>query len=320
MYLDDLDGVLRGGVSTLSAEMRRRQAGFVWGLQRADGGFAGRLGSSDLYYTDFALRVLTLAGPDEAALGALEREALARTAEFVRRAGAMPRDVVECFSALNAARMLARWGVEAGGGLREGAAESLGAARLASGGFARPGGGAARGGGEASAYHTFLAALCYEMLEEEFPESAGAVAAIAALKRGDGGYADLASGAAGQTNASAAAIALLTMRGALSAPDREVVAFLLARQGADGGFAACDGAPESDLLSTFTALVSLFAMDGMARVDLGGAVRFAGRLAGSEGGFRATNTDLETDIEYTFYGLGALAVVRVYVELIKTFS
>lgn len=307
MYLDDLDRVLRGGVSTLSDEMRRRQARFVLALQREDGGFAGRLGASDLYYTDFALRVLTLAGPE------MEHGARERLAGHVSRAGAAPRGVVECFSALNAVRMLAEMGVKLGG-VREAARGALAAHRLARGGFARPGGDCV------SAYHTFLAALCYEMLEEDFPESDGAVEAIAALKRADGGYADLASGAEGQTNASAAAIAFLTMRGALTAPDREAVAFLLAMQAEGGGFQACAGVPESDLLSTFTALVTLFALDGLKDVKLGEAVRFIGRLAGGAGGFRATPSDSESDLEYAFYGLGALGIVRVYVELMKSFS
>ena len=308
MYLDDLDRVLCGGVSTLSEALRWRQGRFVWALQREDGGFAGRLGASDLYYTDFALRVLTLAAPEP------EPAALERLAGFVHRTGAAPRGVVECFSLLNAARMLTGLGVDAGGGVRESALSALATHRLARGGFARP------GGGEPSAYHTFLASLCYEMLEEDFPESGGAVEALAALKRPDGGYADLASGAAGQTNASAAAIAFLTMRGALNAPDRDAVEFLLAMQAADGGFTACAGSPESDLLSTFTALVTLFALDGLQRVNLGAAVRFIGPLAGAEGGFRATPSDPETDLEYTFYGLGALGIIRVYVELMKSFS
>lgn len=106
----------------------------------------------------------------------------------------------------------------------------------------------------------------------------------------------------------------------LSRIDRDAVEFLLAMQAADGGFTACAGSPESDLLSTFTALVTLFALDGLQRVNLGAAVRFIGPLAGAEGGFRATPSDPETDLEYTFYGLGALGIIRVYVELMKSFS
>ena len=245
----------------------------------------------------------------------VEREALAPAAEFVARAGIAPRDVIDCFCALNAARMLGRMGL-AVPGVPEPAAAVLATRRLARGGFARHGG-AAEG---ASAYHTFLAALCYEMLGQAFPDSTEAGAAVSGLKRMGGGFADLRSGAEGQTSATAAAIAYLTLSGAITTPDAAAVEFLCAMQAPDGGFRVCAAAPESDLLSTFTALVTLFALDGLRRVNLGGAMRFVGRLADETGGFRASLSDTEPDIEYTYYGLGALALVRVYVELLKALA
>jgi len=75
-----------------------------------------------------------------------------------------------------------------------------------------------------------------------------------------------------------------------------------------------------DLLSTFTALVTLFALDGLKRIDLKGVVTFASSLAVAAGGFRATPLDPAPDLEYTYYGLGALALVRVYIALMKSFA
>lgn len=325
MYLDDLDALLRAGASTLSGELRERQRRFVLARRQADGGFGGRRGASDLYYTDFALRVLTVAdaggadGADAggAATAVAEALGLGPVAAFAARAGQAPRDVVECFNVLNIARMLGRMDANAPNApdVKSAAATRLKLAQGARGGYARQ-----PGGMETSAYHTFLGALACEMLEAPFPEPEKAVAEIEKLKRPDGGYADLASGAEGQTNASAAAIAFLVMQGAMTSPDAAAVDFLLGMQAPEGGFKACADAPESDLLSTFTALVTLFALDGMKRVDLGAAVRWIGRLAGEEGGFRAALSDDEPDIEYTYYGLGALALVRAYVGLLKSFN
>lgn len=312
MYLDDLDNLLRAGASALSESLRERQQLFLQTRQKPDGGFPGRLGAADLYYTDFALRVSLLAGASPA-----EGGRLAKINAFL--AGRAPRDVVECFSLLNASRLLARIFPAPGTGeltnLKseminpQSIRSVLASRRLGAGGFARP------GGRETSAYHTFLAALCYEMMAEPFPDPAPAVAAVAALRRPGGGYADLASGTAGETNATAAAIAFLTMTGALTSPEPETVSFLCSMQAPDGGFRASADAPESDLLSTFTALVTLFALDGLQMVDLTAAVRLTGRLAVEGGGFRASLSDTESDLEYTYYGLGVLALARAYVEI-----
>ena len=61
--------VLRSGMAGLSAAFVDSQVRFVAGCQQPDGGFRGRQGGSDLYYTDFALRTLALLLPDHAAFG-----------------------------------------------------------------------------------------------------------------------------------------------------------------------------------------------------------------------------------------------------------
>jgi len=54
-YLDMLDELLHPGIARLSARFVATQLGFVAGCQQPDGGFGGRRGGSDRYYTDFAL-------------------------------------------------------------------------------------------------------------------------------------------------------------------------------------------------------------------------------------------------------------------------
>lgn len=66
-YLDMLDELLRPGIAGLGRRFVDLQIGFVAGGQQSDGGFAGRQGRSDLYYTDFALRTLAWLAPEHAA-------------------------------------------------------------------------------------------------------------------------------------------------------------------------------------------------------------------------------------------------------------
>ena len=89
--------------------------------------------------------------------------------------------------------------------------------------------------------------------------------------------------------------------------------FISRMQSPQGGLLAQPSAPEADLLSTFTGILSMFGLNALDRLDLPGVTRFAGHLAHPRGGFRACLSDDEPDIEYTYYGLAALAVLRVYV-------
>ena len=76
-YLGNLTFRLTAGATRLPDEFRRRHAAYLAASQRGDGGFAGRQGGSDLYYTGFALRGLTL-------LGALTEQAAGRAATFLQ--------------------------------------------------------------------------------------------------------------------------------------------------------------------------------------------------------------------------------------------
>jgi hypothetical protein len=58
-YLLRLGRRLSSGLGKLPAEARARHQAFVLSRQNADGGFSGREGGSDLYYTGFGLRGLS---------------------------------------------------------------------------------------------------------------------------------------------------------------------------------------------------------------------------------------------------------------------
>ena len=77
-YLANLTLRLTAAVAGLPEDVRTRHAAYLAGAQNDDGGFAGRKGSSDLYYTSFGLRALAM-------LGTLDDPTAVRAAEFLRR-------------------------------------------------------------------------------------------------------------------------------------------------------------------------------------------------------------------------------------------
>src|SRR3954466_6741291 len=103
-YLQRLTGRLIDGADRLPPDFRRRHGEWVGGRQNPDGGFSGREGGSDLYYTGFALRGL-------AVLDALQPEVRERTAGFLRKSLAGQAGCVDFYSLLYAALL-----VQAGGG------------------------------------------------------------------------------------------------------------------------------------------------------------------------------------------------------------
>jgi len=61
-YLERLTLRLTIGAAQLPSDVQQRHAEYVLSQQRSDGGWAGREGDSDLYYTSFALRSLVIFG------------------------------------------------------------------------------------------------------------------------------------------------------------------------------------------------------------------------------------------------------------------
>jgi len=73
-YLARLTVELAARIGALPAETRTRHSAWLCSAQQADGGFAGRSGQSDVYYTSFGLRAMLLLGVlDEARAQAAAR-------------------------------------------------------------------------------------------------------------------------------------------------------------------------------------------------------------------------------------------------------
>lgn len=306
-YLLRLTARLMAGLGGLPQEQRQKHAAYILSQQQADGGFPGREGGSDLYYTSFALRSL-------AALGELTPEVCTRAADFLRDRMSGSAQVVDFFSLI-----LSHHLVYFGGGpnlfdsvssdWRERIAALLERFRAADGGYARH-----PGGPHGSTYTSFLVVLTLQLLDQPIPQAARLVDFVRSRRRADGGYAEFAVARRGQTNLTAAAIALLQMLDALDDDAREAaIQYLLAMAApGEGGLMAHARIPFPDLLSTFTGTWTLDQLGAADQLDWMGHRRFLQLCEQPQGGFRGAALDEQADVEYTFYGLGTLALANIW--------
>ena len=98
-YLALLDSLLLEGIGLLGQPFLLRQTDTVVETQTSEGGFTGRRGGSDLYYTDFAVRTLTLIAPDHPALSKVR-------SYLTRFVDAPPDNLIDRFCFLNLHRNL----------------------------------------------------------------------------------------------------------------------------------------------------------------------------------------------------------------------
>ncbi len=306
-YLPRLTARLADGVAHLPVEVRARHVAYLFAAQNADGGFSGREGGSDLYYTGFALRSL-------AVLDALTPTISHRAGHFLRGCLIQQASVIDFFSLLYACLL-----VQSSGGpdvlgdspadWPDRVAQTLESFRTSDGGYTK-----SVGGASGSTYHTFLVALCYQLLGRPAPRMADVVRFVASRRREDGGYVEIAPMRRGGTNPTAAAVGLLQIAeeqvpGALEEVRDVVIDFLVEMVSPEGGLRANGRAPLADLLSTFTAAWTLEQLGGLQRLDTDQVRRFAESLERLEGGFHGGLWDDGCDVEYTFYGLGVLGLL-----------
>ncbi len=302
-YLGELTIRLATGAMQLSQPLRRRQGEFLQTARRDDGGFGGRQGGSDLYYTGFAVRALAL-------IGQLSQPSAGETADFLARHLEKELPSVDFLSLVYTAVLLEfRFGIDVFGRAGLDRAEVVGARlepfRRDDGGYAKT-----KKSGPSSTYHTFLASACRELTGAGHRQPEAAVAMIRRRQRDDGGFVELDQLNRSGTNPTAAAVGLLRLLDAVDDTLRAgAVEFLLGMRTAEGGLRANNRIPLADLLSTFTGLVALADLDALDRIDPEPPRRYVHSLALPGGGFRGAAWDTEADVEYTFYGLGTLALL-----------
>ncbi|HWG47877.1 MAG TPA: prenyltransferase/squalene oxidase repeat-containing protein [Gemmataceae bacterium] len=306
-YLPRLTARLADGVARLPAEVRARHVAYLLAAQNADGGFSGREGGSDLYYTGFALRSL-------AVLDALTPAISEQAAHFLRGSLTQQTSVVDFFSLLYSCLLVQSFGGpdvlgDSPADWPDRVAQTLESFRVSDGGYTK-----SLGGASGSTYHTFLVALCYQLLGRPVPRMADVVRFVASRRREDGGYVEIAPMRRGGTNPTAAAVGLLQIAeekvpAALDEVRDSVIDFLADMASPEGGLRANGRAPLADLLSTFTAAWTLEQLGGLQRLDTEQVRQFAESLERSEGGFHGGLWDEGCDVEYTFYGLGVLGLL-----------
>jgi len=314
-FLASLEQLLAEGVASLPKRFVETQATLVRTQQAPDGGFTGRRGQSDVYYTAFGARLMELTGCQDAS-------AWKRLDSFADTSCPVVTEPVDVLSLLECHRILNRHGAATS----EIDENRLTACLRAS----RTGNGYALGqGAEFSVYQTFIVLLACELLGKRVPGLAQVADAVLARQTADGGFAESAPPAPSAVNPTCAALVVLsaTLRGntaslatilttALSGRALRVrqaaeraFEFFVSLQGEDGGFRTHASAPCSDLLSTFTVLSVLSTADRLAAISIADTARYVRALALPAGGFRPSLLDSDTDVEYTYYGLGALAIL-----------
>ena len=301
-FLPRLTLRLIAGAAALPTEQTAALERYVMAAQKPDGGWGGREGGSDLYYTAFALRSL-------AVLGGLHGETASRAADYLRGSLATSQGVVDLVSLIYAGQLIA---ASAEIDAFEGFAADwdsrvvafFDSLRREDGGFAK-----SPDSRLGSTYQTFLVALCRELFDRPLGSDDPCVAFRLGQRQADGGFLEVRVAKRSGTNPTAAAAVALGCIGALEPHIARSAAGFLLDQQTDGGFAANTRMPMPDLLSTFTALTALWDLGQMEQADLAAARDYAESMRRPEGGFAGFELDPAHDVEYSFYGLGTLALL-----------
>ena len=338
-YLTRLTTRLLDGIERLPADVRERNTTYLLEAQNADGGFSGREGGSDLYYTGFALRSL-------AVLQALNPDVCGRAAGFLRTKLTGSAGVVDFFSLVVSCYL-----VPVGGGpdvladappdWRDRVAGTLETFRTPDGGFGKTpavDSGQRAVSSEAknpthpsslptahsppptprhgSTYTSFLVALCLQLLDRPILQPERLAAFVKSRRRADGGYVEISAMKRSGTNPTAAGVGLLQILGELDDASRAGTADFLAALPSpfEGGLRANDRIPAADLLSTFTGGWTLDQLGAANKLDWEKVRDYADECERPIGGFRGGLWDEQTDVEYTFYGLGTLALAALMLE------
>tara|TARA_R110002049_G_scaffold4601_5_gene32305 strand:- start:433671 stop:434603 length:933 start_codon:yes stop_codon:yes gene_type:complete len=301
-YLQELTLRLAIGATGIDAAVREKHAAWLRAQQRPDGGFAGREGESDPYYTAFALRSLWI-------LGAIDESIGARAAGFLRSRLDKRESIIDMISLIFGAAIceMAVGQVvlsDEDSAWRDNVASLLGSLRTDDGGFAKTPEGRA-----GSTYQTFLSVLCYELIDVAVPQPDRIEDFLASQSQPDGGYLEIRAAKRAGVNPTAAAIGTLKTLGKLERSQHcETIAFLTEMQSDEGGMAANTRIPFADLLSSCTGLITLTDLSATDRIDVNAVKRYAMSMQSPDGGFVGFALDQTADVEYTFYGLSTLSL------------
>ena len=311
-YLQQLTIKLATGIGRLPESVRQLHIDYLLQAQQPDGGFRGRDGESDLYYTSFALRGLAI-------LGELYGPTAEKAAEFLSAQMKQHQSIVDFFSLFYGASL-----VKAAAGIdlfeksdpawQQQVADLLNSLRRDDGGFAK-----APEGKFGSTYNSFLVMLVLQLIEHPIQKPERIVEFLNSQMAEDGGWREIKVSKRAGTNPTAAAAASLQM---IDSVDQETadltIDFLLDMQTDEGGLRANTRIPIADLLSSFTGGLTLLDFGAFHELDVESFQRFTNSLQLDGGGFMAAAWDESHDVEYTFYGLGCLALIENHKTAMET--
>jgi len=311
-YLTDLTLRLAAGAASVDPELRECHRRWLQQQQRADGGFAGREGDSDPYYTAFALRGLLV-------VDGIDDQVASRADAFLRNRLTDDLGVVDLVSLVMAGSILELThgyeGLADSSGARDRIISKLESLRGSDGGYAKMPGGVA-----GSTYQTFLNLLCYELLGYEPPDVEGIVRFLNSQRVIDGGFREIRVAKRAGVNPTAAGVGALKTLGRLDpASELATIDFLADMRTDEGGLSANDRISLADLLSSCTGMVTMCDLDATGELHLQGLRRYALAMQRVDdgkpiGGFHGFAFDQEVDVEYTFYGLALLTLCQAYLE------
>jgi geranylgeranyl transferase type-2 subunit beta len=310
VYLQQLTVRLAMGVGQLPEARRQLHTRYFLDAQREDGGFAGRMGGSDLYYTSFGLRALSI-------LGELYGPVAESAAAFLRHEMKSHQTIVDFFSLFYAANLLK---VSAGIDVfadsdvdwQSNVADFLQTLRREDGGYSK-----APEGHAGSTYHTFLVVLVMQLLERPLPQADDVIRFLKSQQDPEGGWREIRVSKRAGTNPTAAAVATLNIlkdQTGVSVIDHDLkeltLDYLCEMQTDEGGIRANTRIPIADLLSSFTGGLTLLDLDSFSELDVDLFAQYVDSLQLETGGFQAAVWDDAHDVEYSFYGLGCLALLN----------
>jgi geranylgeranyl transferase type-2 subunit beta len=308
-YLTRLTTRLLDWIERLPVDVRERNTRYLLEAQNPDGGFSGREGGSDLYYTGFALRSL-------AVLQALNPDVCGKCASFLRTKLTGSAHVVDFFSLVVSCYLVPLGGgpdllADAPPDWKDRVAATLETFRTPDGGYGKN-----PGAPHGSTYTSFLVTLCLQLLDRPNPEPEKLAAFVRSRRRPDGGYVEISAMKRSGTNPTAAGVGLLQILGGMTDEEKLGTAEFLAALPSpfEGGLRANDRIPAADLLSTFTGGWTLDQLGFAQKLDWTKVREYAEQCARATGGFRGGLWDDRTDVEYTFYGLGTLALAALMSE------
>ncbi len=303
-YLITLGTRVADGLARLEPDRRERHRRFILSRQQRDGGFKGREGDSDLYYTGFAVRGL-------AVLGGLSAEEAQQIGRFVASFDWRALHVVDLISWLYTALVTQTFGgpdpfANESADWPDQIAAKLESVRTPDGGYAK-----SAEGSLGSTYHSFLTVMTYELLGRQPPKPKKLGQFLFDRQRDDGGFVEIAPMKTSGTNPTAAAAVLLRRLGfADEQLTTDLRDFLKQIRSDEGGFQANTRIPFADGLSTFTTLLVAQDFGLTESLDVAAITAFiTQQLEFPTGGFRGASWDEQADVEYTFYGLGVLGLL-----------